>query len=105
MVRLHIESAQDFGPGGLEGVTQTLQEIGFEILADTCRPDYNSDSHIFCGFCGQMIHANVWLEHRPRCRRTANDVEPLVPMPCETSATDSSHPGQYNPARQEPRPF
>jgi len=29
---------------------------------------YNSDTHVFCEFCKQMIHANSWVEHRQACR-------------------------------------
>ena len=28
----------------------------------------NSDTHVFCKYCKQMVHADLWVEHREVCR-------------------------------------
>lgn len=30
--------------------------------------DSNSDTHVWCGYCSQMIHADWWVKHRKPCR-------------------------------------
>lgn len=68
--RLAQAAADELGVDleGGKGAADLFDDLCRQVIGRGGRPDFNTDTHVFCGYCRQMVVAWKWPGHRNVCR-------------------------------------